>query len=77
MSLTLVDLQENMNYYSSMAAKQEIFIVQDGKIMARLVNPNEDGISATKSLFGILLQTMLLEEVMKEREKEIWKKLGE
>ena len=66
MSVTVANFQENMNYYISMAAKQDIFIVQDGKIIAKLTNPNQDRISAAKSLFGILPQSMSLEEVRKK-----------
>ena len=41
-----------------LAATEDVFITQYGKVVAKLSNPFQDRVDAAKSLFGILPQTM-------------------
>ena len=71
MPATVADFQQNINHYLQLVSKQDVFIMQDGKIIAKLTQPQQDRVSATKSLFGILPQKTTWEEAMEERNKEI------
>lgn len=67
MPVTVADFQENINHYLQLASKQDVFIMQDGKIIAKLTKPQQDRVSVAKSLFGILPQKTTWEEAMEER----------
>ncbi len=67
MPVTVADFQENINHYLQLASKQDVFFMQDGKIIAKLTQPQQDRVSVAKSLFGVLPQKTTLEEAMEER----------
>ncbi len=67
MSITATELKANLGKYLSLAATEDIFITQYGKVVAKLSNPFQDRVEIAESLFGILPQTMTLEEVKAER----------
>jgi len=67
MSVTVVELIKNMRKYIVMAAKQDIYIVEEGKIVARLSSPKQEGAELVESLIGILPDTITLEEAKEER----------
>ena len=67
MPVTVADFQQNINHYLELVSKQDIFIMQDGKVIAKLTQPQQDRVSAAKSLFGILPQKTTWEEAMEER----------
>ena len=71
MSITATELKKNLSKYLLLAATEDVFITQYGKVVAKLSNPFQDKIDAAKSLFGILPQTMTYEEVMEERINEL------
>ena len=71
MSITASELKANLGKYLVLAATEDIFVTQYGKIVAKLTSPFQDRIDTAKSLFGILPQTMTLEETQEERAKEI------
>ena len=71
MSITATELKTNLSKYLLLAASEDVFITQYGKIVAKLTNPFQNRVEIAKSLFGILPQTMTLEEVRKERLDEI------
>ena len=71
MSITATELKTNLSKYLLLAAKEDVFITQYGKIVAKLTNPFQNRIEIAESLFGILPQTMTLEEVRQERLNEI------
>ncbi len=70
MLITATELKANLGKYLILAATEDIFITQYGKVVAKLTNPFQDRVDVAKSLFGILPQTMTLEEVMEERLNE-------
>ncbi len=71
MSITATELKKNLNKYLTLAATEDVFITQYGKVVAKLSNPFQDRVDVAKSLFGILPQTMTYEEAMDERAAEL------
>lgn len=71
MSITATELKANLGKYLLLAAKEDIYITQYGKVVAKLTNPFQDRVEIAESLFGILPQTMTLEEVKAERMSEV------
>ena len=71
MSITASELKANLGKYLLLAATEDIYITQYGKVIARLTNPFQDRQLIAESLFGILPQTMTLEEANAERLNEI------
>lgn len=50
-----------------MAETQDIYITKNGRIIAKLSNPNQERIDMAKSLFGIIPNDITLEEALEER----------
>lgn len=71
MSITASELKANLGKYLILAATEDVFITQYGKVVAKLTNPFQDRIDVAKSLFGILPQMMTLEDVREERLSEV------
>jgi antitoxin (DNA-binding transcriptional repressor) of toxin-antitoxin stability system len=71
MSITATELKANLGKYLILAATEDVFITQYGKIVAKLTNPFQDRVEIAESLFGILPQTMTLEEVKEARLGEV------
>ena len=67
MSVTATELKANLGKYLLLAATEDIFITQYGKVIAKLTNPFQDRVEIAESLFGILPQTMTLEEAREAR----------
>ena len=67
MSITATELKANLGKYLLLAATEDVYITQYGKVVAKLSNPFHDRVEIAESLFGILPQTMTLEEARKER----------
>ncbi|MBO4473346.1 MAG: type II toxin-antitoxin system prevent-host-death family antitoxin [Clostridiales bacterium] len=71
MSITATELKENLSKYLSLAAREDIYITQYGKIVAKLTSPFQDRVDIVESLFGVLPQTTTLEEAKDMRAEEI------
>ena len=71
MTITATELKANLGKYLSLAATEDVFITQYGKVIAKLTNPFQNRVEMAESLFGILPQTMTLEEVKSERPDEV------
>jgi len=71
MSITATELKSNLGKYLLQAEKEDIYITQYGKIVAKLTNPFQDRVEIAESLFGILPQTTTLDEAMEERLSEL------
>ena len=67
MSITATELKANLGKYLLLAATEDVYITQYGKIVAKLSNPFQDRMEVAESLIGILPQTMTLEEAKEER----------
>lgn len=62
MSITATELKANLGKYLLLAASEDVFITQYGKIVAKLTNPFQTRVEIAESLFGILPQATTLEE---------------
>ena len=71
MSITATELKANLGKYLSLAATEDVFITQYGKVIAKLTSPFQNRVDIAESLFGILPQTTTLEEAKEERVNEI------
>ncbi|PWM69837.1 MAG: type II toxin-antitoxin system prevent-host-death family antitoxin [Clostridiales bacterium] len=67
MSITATELKQNLGRYLLQAATEDIYITKNGKVVAKLSNPNQDRVNMAKSLFGVLPQDITLEEAKNER----------
>ena len=67
MSITASELKANLGKYLLLAATEDIFITQYGKVVAKLSNPFQDRIDTAESLIGILPQATTFEEAMDAR----------
>lgn len=66
MSITATELKNNLGKYLLLAATEDIFITRNGKVVAKLSNPNQDRVEMAKSLFGILSDDITLKEAKRE-----------
>ena len=67
MSITATELKANLGKYLILAATEDVYITQYGKVVAKLTNPFQDRMEIAESLIGILPQTMTYEEAKEER----------
>ena len=71
MSITATEFKTNLGKDLMLAATEDIFISKNGKIIAKLTNPNQDRVDIAKSLFGSVPSRCTLEEAQKERLDQI------
>ena len=71
MSITATELKANLGKYLELAAREDIYITQYGKIVAKLTNPYQDRIETVESLFGALPQLTTIEEALEERFSDV------
>jgi len=71
MSITATELKMNLGKYLLLSATEDIYITKNGKIVAKLSNPNQDRVEIAKSLFGVIPADVTLEEAQKERRDNI------
>ena len=50
-----------------LSVTEDIFVAENGKVVAKLTNPFQDRVQTAKSLFGILPIDADMEEAKKER----------
>lgn len=67
MSITATELKQNLGKYLLLSAREDIFITKNGKVVAKLTNPNQNRVETARSLFGILPEDASLEDAKAER----------
>lgn len=67
MSITATELKQNLGKYLLLSASEDIFITKNGKVVAKLTNPNQSRVDTARSLFGILPENARLEDSKAER----------
>ncbi|MDE6016870.1 MAG: type II toxin-antitoxin system prevent-host-death family antitoxin [Acetatifactor sp.] len=67
MSITATELKQNLGKYLLLSANEDIYITKNGKVVAKLTNPNQNRVNTAKSLFGILPEDANLEDEKAER----------
>ena len=71
MSITITELRKNLSKYLKLSQTDDILITRNGKTISRLTNPFKDKIAIAKSLFGIIPDTITLDEARAERLSKI------
>lgn len=71
MSITATELKMNLGKYLLLSSTQDIFITKNGKVISKLSSPFKDRTEMARSLFGILPDTLTLEEAREERLNQI------
>ena len=71
MSITATELKANLSKYLQLAATEDIYITQYGKVVAKLTNPFQRRVELAEKVFGILPQLSTVEEAKEERTREI------
>lgn len=71
MSVTVAELEMNVGKYLKIAETEDVFITENGKIIAKITNPNVDKRAIVDSLFGIIPADITLEEAREERLSKI------
>ena len=67
MSVTATEFKTNLGKYLALAESEDVYITKNGKVVAKLTNPNADRIEIAKSLFGSIPADFSLEEAREER----------
>ena len=67
--ISVSELKTNAGKYVTMAQSQDIFITNNGKLIARLTTAKPDKVAAAKALFGILPSDVNLDDSREERLK--------
>ena len=67
MSVTATELKMNLGKYLMLAETEDVFITKNGKVIAKLTNPNADRVEMAKSLFGVIPSDVTVEEARDER----------
>ena len=75
MSITAAELKLNLGKYLQLAESEDNFITQNGKVVAKLSNPNADRVDMAKSLLGVIPADITLEESRREKGRKCMKAL--
>lgn len=67
MSVTATEFKMNLGKYLMLAETEDVFITKNGKVVAKLTNPNAERVEMAKSLFGIIPDNITPEEARDER----------
>ena len=67
MSITATELKMNLGKYLLLAESEDVYITKNGKVIAKLTNPNADRVDIAKSLVGIIPADITPEEAREER----------
>ena len=67
MSISTTELKLNLSKYLLIAKTEDVFITENGKIVAKLTNPFQERIDKVKALIGILPADITAEEAKQER----------
>ncbi len=71
MLITATELKLNLGKYLKLAEHEDIFITRNGKVVAKLSNPNADRVEMAKSLLGVIPSDITTEEAREERISKI------
>ena len=58
MSITATELKANLGKYLQLAEFEDIYITKNGKVVAKLSNPNVDKVKIAKNLIGSIPDTI-------------------
>lgn len=69
-TITATELKNDLSKYLYASMTEDVLITKNGKVISKLSNPNSSKVAKAKSLFGILPNTMTLDEARDERMNE-------
>ena len=67
MSITAMELKQNLSKYLLLSMTEDIYITRNGKVVSKLTNPFQDKLSTVDALFGSVPDTVTLEAAREER----------
>ena len=67
MTITATELKTNLGKYLFLSTTEDIYITKNGKVISKLSSPFKERTEIAKSLFGILPDTMTLENAREEQ----------
>ena len=67
MSITATEFKNNMGKYLALSAKEDIYISKNGKVVAKLTNPNKNRLQMAESLIGVISANKTLQEARNEK----------
>ena len=71
MSITSTEFKMNLGKYLVLSQTEDIYITKNGKVVAKLSNPNQDRVDIAKSLFGVIPDNVTLEDALEERRNNL------
>lgn len=71
MSITATEFKNNMGKYLPLSAKEDIYISKNGKVIAKLSNPNKNRMQMPEALIGVIPTDITLQEAKDERVKKV------
>ena len=71
MSITATELKTNLGKYLLLSATEDIYITKNGRVISKLTSPFKERTEIARSLFGVLPDTMTLEDAREERLERI------
>ena len=71
MSITATELKLNLGKYLKLAEQEDIYITRNGKVVAKLSNPNADRVEMANSLLGVIPPDITVKEAREERISKI------
>lgn len=67
LNITVTEFRHHLGKWLNLSKTEEIYITKNGEVIAKLSNANQERIDIANKLFGILPDTMTLEESQEER----------
>ena len=65
--ISVSELKANTGKYIAMVGEQDVFIAENGKLIARLTAVRQDKVQAAKALFGLFHEAVDLNAEREER----------
>lgn len=72
MVITATELKNNLGHYLELAGTEEILIKKNGHPVARLTGAEPNRVERMQALFGILPQTVTIDDARAIRGEEKW-----
>ena len=72
MVITATELKNNLGHYLELAGTEEILIKKNGRPVARLTGAEPNRVERMQALFGILPQTVTIDDARTIRGEEKW-----
>ncbi len=71
MRATVAEFKTDPGKYLKLSLEDDIYITENGNIIAQLTNPNKDRVAIVKSLIGCISTDKTFEELREERLSQI------